>query len=329
MFVRNAWYVVALARDVDRRPVRSRLLGDAVVLYRTQSGQVVALRDRCPHRHAPLSKGVLVGDELQCRYHGFRFNGAGACTAIPGERAIPVAVAVKPFPVAEEHGLIWCWTGDPAQADTGRIPAWQWHGHPGYLSYFTDFVIEAPAELIVDNLMDLTHVHFVHRILGADLMVHDSEPMKSWEDAAGVHFRRNLKKPGAPLHIEIGGDFLAPSAVITYAVPKKEGSEDIQPGPVSQVIHCLTPQDEASTRYIALKCWNEKVQPHEIAAVHHQVDVTAAEDKEIIEAQFANQRLLPTAPETLIRADRAAVMSRRLLDKLLEQERNEAAGTAA
>ena len=329
MFVTNAWYVVALARSIDRRPVRSRLLGDAIVLYRKLNGELVALRDRCPHRHAPLSMGVLVGDDLQCRYHGFKFNCAGACIAIPGEKSVPAAAAVKAFTVLERYGLVWCWGGDAAQADPAGIPAWQWHGHPGYLSYQTDFVLDAPIGLIVDNLMDLTHVHFVHKILGADLMVHDSEPMKTWEDAAGVHFRRDLKKPGAPVYIEIGGDFLAPSAVITYAVPRMEGSDEIQPGPVSQVIHCLTPQDDSSTRYIALKCWNVKTQPHEVAAVHHQVDVTAAEDKEIIEAQFGNKQLLGPAPEVLIRADRAAVLSRRRYDKLVEEERNRAASTAA
>jgi phenylpropionate dioxygenase-like ring-hydroxylating dioxygenase large terminal subunit len=329
MFVRNAWYVVALARNVDRKPVRVRLLDDALVLYRKQNGELVALRDRCPHRHAPLSMGTLAGDELQCRYHGFKFDCSGACTAIPGEKAIPAAVSVRSFPVAERYGLVWCWAGDAARADLAKIPAWQWHGAPGYESYFAEFEIDAPVELIVDNLMDLTHVHFVHRILGADLMVHNSEPMRTWEDAAGVHFRRDLKKPGVDLYIEIAGDYLAPSAVITSAVPKKAGSDDVQPGPVSQVIHCLTPQGPGSTHYIALKCWNLKLQPHEIAAVHEQVDVTAAEDKAIIEAQFANQQLLAPAPEALIRADKAAVMSRRLYEKLLDADRSQDAATAA
>src|SRR5688572_4611347 len=101
MFVTNAWYVVALARSIDRRPVRSRLLGDAIVLYRKLNGELVALRDRCPHRHAPLSMGVLVGDDLQCRYHGFKFSCAGACIAIPGEKSVPAAAAVKAFTVLE------------------------------------------------------------------------------------------------------------------------------------------------------------------------------------------------------------------------------------
>jgi vanillate O-demethylase monooxygenase subunit len=325
MFVKNAWYVAALARDVDRQPVQSRVLGDALVLFRKQTGEPVALRDRCPHRHAPLSLGTLVGDELQCRYHGFRFDCAGVCTVIPGEKIVPAAISVESFPVVERHGFLWVWTGVAAAADPAKVPQWPWRERPEFMSYHADVMVHAPVQMIIDNLMDLTHVHFVHRILGANNLVHESEPMKTWEERDEVFFRRDLKRPDTATtggYMEIGGHYTAPTIVVTSGVPKREGSEEIQPGPVSQVLHCLTPVDERTTRYFALKSWNVFTQPHQAAAVHHQIDVTLAEDKEIIEAQFANKQTASEAePEKLIRADRAAVMARRVYQRVLEKER--------
>jgi vanillate O-demethylase monooxygenase subunit len=324
MFVKNAWYVAALARDVDRKPVQSRLLGDAVVLFRKQTGEPVALRDRCPHRHAPLSLGTLIGDDIQCRYHGFQFDCGGACTAIPGEKTIPAAISVDTFPVVERHGFVWVWMGVAAAADAAKVPQWPWGERADFMSYHADLLVHAPVQMLIDNLMDLTHVHFVHKILGANNLVHESEPMQTWEKDDEVFFRRDLKRPDTTAtgaYTEIGGRYFAPSVVVTSGVPKRVGSEDIQPGPVSQVLHCLTPVDERTTRYFAVKSWNAFTQPHQAAAVHHQIDVTLAEDKEIIEAQFASKQAAPEQQrEKLIRADRAAVMARRVYERVLERE---------
>lgn len=324
MFVRNAWYVAALSRDVDRSPQRSRLLGDTLVLYRKKTGEVVALRDRCPHRHAPLSLGTLVGDEIQCRYHGFRFDGGGICTSIPGENTVPAAMAVQKFAATERYGLVWVWTGAASHADEGRLPPWQWHDHPDFLSYHKEFTVDAPFQMVVDNLMDLTHVHFVHRLLGAANLVHESEPMKTWEERDEVLFRRDLKGPQTAkdgTYMEIRGHYFSPSIVVTASVPMREGSGELASAPMSQVLHCLSPQTADSTHYFALKCWNVLTKPHEIAAMNHQNEVTLAEDKEIIEAQYASKLADQSqAPEKLIRADRAAVMARRVYQRVLERE---------
>ena len=324
MFVRNAWYVAALSRDIDRNPVNCRLLDEALVLYRKQAGEVVALRDRCPHRHAPLSLGTLVGDEIQCRYHGFRFDCNGACTLIPGENAIPPAVSVQKFAVIEKHGFVWVWMAETSTADQARIPQWHWLENPGFMSYYANFMVDAPFQMIVDNLMDLTHVHFVHRLLGAGNLVHESEPMKTWEERDEVIFRRDLKSPQTAkdgTYVEIRGHYFSPSIVVTSGVPMREGRVEMESRPMSQVLHCLSPQAENRTRYFVLKCWNILTKPHEVTAMHHQNDVTLAEDKEIIEAQFASKLDdRSRAAEKLIRADRAAVMARRVYQRVLERE---------
>ena len=328
MFLRNSWYVAALSRDVGRKPLQKWMLGEPVVLFRTQAGEPVAMRDRCPHRQAPLSKGALLGDEIQCRYHGFQFDSGGRCTRVPGEKTVPQALRVDRFGVAEAHGFVWVWLGEQEKCDAAAIPRWPWMDKAGFLSYHTESVFQAPFQLIVDNLMDLTHVHFLHSILGAENLIHESEPMKTWEEGAHVHYRRDLKTPKSAatgIYMEISGEYIPPSCVITSGVPKREGSEEIQPGPISQVLHCLTPQTAESTRYFGVKCWNMLLKPHEIAGVQHQVDVTIEEDREMIEAQYRVARAAPPGvQEKLIRADRAAVMARRSYEKLLETQVNAA-----
>jgi vanillate O-demethylase monooxygenase subunit len=324
-FIRNRWYAAALARDIDRKPIQTWVLGEPVVLFRRQSGELAALRDRCAHRHAPLSLGTLIGDEIQCRYHGFQFDATGRCTKIPGEKAIPGTVRVQAVPVIEALGFVWIWPGEPSRVDESLLPDFPLTETPGFASYHVATLVEAPFELIVDNLMDLTHVHFVHRILGVGNLIHESEPMRTWEEGDRVLYSRDLKQArheGTDSFVQIGGTFIPPSIVITSGVPKRDGSDEIQPGPVSQVLHCLTPKTARSTNYLAVKCWNLADRPHEVAAVHHQVDVTLAEDKEIIEAQYNNRCVAASLPEErLIRADRAAVMARRVNDRILRFER--------
>ena len=73
-FVRNAWYVVAESRAIGRELSHIRLLGEPLVMYRTEAGEAVVLDDRCAHRRFPLSKSKLVGDTIQCGYHGFTYE---------------------------------------------------------------------------------------------------------------------------------------------------------------------------------------------------------------------------------------------------------------
>lgn len=331
-YIRNSWYAVALAREVGRKPVREWCLGVPIVLFRKTNGELVALQDRCPHRLAPLSLGKVVEDELQCRYHGFQFDATGRCTKIPGEKVIPSAVRVGAFPTVEFLGAIWVWPGDPERANARLLPEYPWYERPGFISRHLRMQFEAPFELIVDNLMDLTHVHFVHSILGADNLVHESEPMQVWETAGHVGYRRDLREgPFAArgIYMEITGEFIPPSVVTTASVPRRDDTNEIQGVPMSQVIHCLTPRTAASTSYLAVKSWNLLAKPHEIAAVEHQMLVTLTEDKEIIEAQYGNRTNgVNDVEEKLIRADRAAVMARRVYEKLLAREMSVAVAQA-
>ena len=113
-FLKNAWYVAAWSAELEAgRLLARRLLDEPVVLYRDSEGHAWALADRCPHRFAPLSMGQLVNGHVQCRYHGLRFEGGGACVHNP-HGPVPRAAHVRSYPLLERYSAVWIWMGDPA-----------------------------------------------------------------------------------------------------------------------------------------------------------------------------------------------------------------------
>jgi phenylpropionate dioxygenase-like ring-hydroxylating dioxygenase large terminal subunit len=158
----NCWWVAATIEEVTRMPLARRLLDRPVVLFRTESGSVIALEDRCAHRRAPLSLGKLLGDEITCPYHGFRYDGAGRCTHIPTQTHIPPALAVKRYPVCEHGPFVWIWMGEVSQADPARLPALSWPANPTGVRFGTYGVRQCSYNAVQENYMDLAHILFLH-----------------------------------------------------------------------------------------------------------------------------------------------------------------------
>ena len=119
-FIRDAWYCAGFSRELQSGALKPiTILGEPVVLYRQAGGTAAALADRCPHRFAPLSMGKVCEGEVQCAYHGLRFDAAGLCTHNPhGDGSIPKAAKVRSYPLLERHGALWIWTGEAAQAES-------------------------------------------------------------------------------------------------------------------------------------------------------------------------------------------------------------------
>jgi phenylpropionate dioxygenase-like ring-hydroxylating dioxygenase large terminal subunit len=117
MFLRNAWYVATWSKDLVDNPMARTLLGEEVVLFRGRGGAPAAIADRCPHRAAPLSRGVCIEGTLQCGYHGLRFDKSGNCIHVPGQSHIPMGASVRSYPVHERWQAVWIWMGDSEKAD--------------------------------------------------------------------------------------------------------------------------------------------------------------------------------------------------------------------
>ena len=163
MYPKNVWYVAALPGEVTEKPMSRHILGQKLVFFRTLSGRVAALEDRCPHRLLPLSMGRVVGENIQCGYHGAEFSCDGKCVLVPGQAETPEKSSIRSYPIQELYGLVWIWMGDPELASTKEpcdiysfIDEGAWGTADGYIHIACDY------QLINDNLADTTHTQFVH-----------------------------------------------------------------------------------------------------------------------------------------------------------------------
>lgn len=164
--LKNFWYACENSAAVADEPVRVRILGQDIALYRDQSGAMVALSDLCVHRGAALSKGWVEGNDVVCPYHGWRFGRDGACTLIPANRegcAIPKRARVDTYPVVEKYGWIWVFLGDLAEAERPPIPTIDVAEQDGWAEVRGEFTWNAHYTRVVENGVDIAHTPFVHR----------------------------------------------------------------------------------------------------------------------------------------------------------------------
>ena len=162
-YVKNCWYAAGWSADLSDKPVAKTLLDENIVLFRTEDGQVGALEDRCPHRFLPLSAGKMIGNGLQCGYHGLTFAKDGSCVAAPTQDSLPADACARSYPVSEQLALIWVWMGDPEKAYADEIyDLPQYHDTKWGVAHGDALEIDANYLLLCDNLCDPTHVNYVH-----------------------------------------------------------------------------------------------------------------------------------------------------------------------
>lgn len=339
-FIRNAWYVAALADELVPGQLLARtLLDEPLVFYRDDQGRVRALTDRCPHRFAPLSMGRLCdgGASVQCPYHGLRFDGTGVCVHNPhGDGVRPKAAAVKSWAVTERHGFVWFWAGAAETADTVQLPdlsdvtsAPEHATIRGYLPTACDY------RLLADNIMDLTHVDYLHPAsLGngsvSRVRAEVTEPNErsvhvAWRvrgEVAPPSFDPHLPTPGQPADQWTEATWTAPCLMRLDVGATPQGAPREQ-GVRVAALHIATPEVAGRCHYWYWSARNFAIS--EQANAHIKPIIESAfidEDKPMLEAQ---QRRLGAADfwslkPVLLASDAGAVRMRRKLDALMAQE---------
>src|SRR3546814_8885381 len=212
-FLTNAWYVAALSSEVERGAMAKRVLvGRPMVVVRSEEGVPALFEDRCPHRFAPLSMGSLCGSSIECGYHGMRFAFDGRCVENPTqpEQALPDRVHVRTYPVRERYGFMWFWAGD-GDADVGLLPHFPQYESDGYGVGIAYKHVAGSYQLLIDNLLDLSHAPFVHKgLLG------DRNTVANWDfsyDQGPRHIvdrRFFAARPAVPAWAKAYGDAFAP-----------------------------------------------------------------------------------------------------------------------
>lgn len=159
MVERDHWWPVAEASTLGAAPLPVTLLGEPLVLWRDAQGAVQAFADRCPHRGARLSLGAVVEGQLQCPYHGWRFDGQGQCRRIPALPGFvpPAGHVACRYAVAHAHGLLWVCLGQPVSATPPALPPL-----PPRRVVHGPFDVATSAPRAVENFLDTSHFAFVH-----------------------------------------------------------------------------------------------------------------------------------------------------------------------
>lgn len=232
-YVRNAWYVAAWSCDLEaEKPVAVALLGEPVVVWRAADGVVRAFEDRCVHRLAPLSLGRCEGANLRCMYHGMLFGPDGTAIEIPGQDMIPPNAKVRAYPVVDRHDWIWVWMGEPELADEALIPPAVGISDPDWVLGHGQLDYAAEARLVCDNLLDFSHLTYVHaQSFGAGPEFAQHRP-KVTPLERGVRVARWIPAPaGSPRNprdfaVEAyqSYDFLVPGVLLMWSANYPEGT---------------------------------------------------------------------------------------------------------
>jgi phenylpropionate dioxygenase-like ring-hydroxylating dioxygenase large terminal subunit len=327
-YLRNAWYMAGWESEIEGDALLSRkLLDRQMLLYRRADGEgYVMMEDRCAHRFAPLSLGRREGDRIVCGYHGLTYDRTGTCVRNPFSKQIPERAKVAVVPVSAKYGILWFWPGDASLAELGKISDFSFLSPTARRSRL---VVAANYQLITDNLMDLSHIEFVHTgtFGGAGVIFKGEHEVKPdgdaiWSNwwmpnidpppwAAGMSLQTKLDhwlnmrwNAPATMMLETG---ICPAGSVARAVP--------MPMPSERDCHILTPETELSTHYFYTSSEMQDLANVEKAYYDEDKPILEAVQRSMGDTDFWGKK------PVILSVDAGAVRVRRHLAKLMLEER--------
>ncbi len=335
VYLRNAWYQAAWVDEVGPEVCFARtILETPLVFFRGEDGKVAALLDRCPHRFAPLSKGRVSGSTLTCGYHGLAFNVNGQCVHNP-HGPVPARAQVQAFPVLERHDALWVWMGNPSAADPNALPNFSLIDETPQTAKFHGLMpTAANYQLISDNLLDLSHVAFLHPTTFGNILRNAKMSVQEREGAVTARWSATGSEPpdtspyrafvpSGLADIWAGVEWRPPAVMVINSGAVPAGAIPTEKDQI-YALHSLTPATESSTHYFYCVTRKFMTDSREITAVMKQGAEAAftSEDKPMVEAQqsrMAGGDLFAMKP-LLLSVDSAAVRARRELERLIAKE---------
>lgn len=332
-FLLNAWYVAGWSNELVQSGMLARtILGMPILMFRDDTGLASAIGDRCPHRMAPLHLGKVENGHVTCGYHGLAFGKDGSCVRNP-HGAIG-SLAVPSYVLAERDGILWLWPGEAERANPADITSF------ASLDDETHFVGrghisgDAHYELMSDNILDLSHIEFLHPALGtpsvsaAKVIVRQEDDLvvatrtmcdEILPPGLGYVYRSGERKVDRTMEVV----WRAPANLaLSVTIGQPENTEFPQTG--SQSLHFFTPQSDRSTHY-----FYSGSLPRATADIERFDKFFAAlsrafltEDKPMIDGQqsmLGEANIMDLKP-ALLPIDKAGVLARRELARLIKAE---------
>ncbi|MGI9329456.1 MAG: Rieske 2Fe-2S domain-containing protein [Gammaproteobacteria bacterium] len=324
MFI-NFWYAVEWSEKLTDTPVKARMLGHDFVVFRDSAGAAQCLSDTCVHRGGSLSGGKLVGDCVQCPYHGWQFDGTGVCQRIPslGSGAkLPARAKVDAYPTQEKYGIVFAFLGDLPEEQRPPLMEIPEYGQSGWHATRQERHSGDDYRRQVENALDPAHNEFVHPTHGFSGSREDYRvpELHMEEDQWGSGFLTKYFAP--PLKdekmksasgrsddavIEAGSLHHGPSSICTKIHPTSEVF-------IHQHVF-KTPVDELGTRTFMIQTRNFMLEAEHDDRFRERNDVVAGQDADVL-AEL-HPRLTPETNqhEFLLPSDAAVRRYREKLDE--------------
>jgi phenylpropionate dioxygenase-like ring-hydroxylating dioxygenase large terminal subunit len=324
MFI-NFWYAVEWSEKLTDAPVKARMLGHDFVVFRDSAGVAQCLSDTCVHRGGSLSGGKLIGDCVQCPYHGWQFDGHGVCQRIPSLGAnakVPARAKVDAYPTQEKYGIVFAFLGDLPADQRPPIMEIPEYGQPGWHATTQERRSGDDYRRQVENALDPAHNEFVHPTHGFSGSREDYHvpELELEEDQWSSGFLTKYFAP--PLKdekmksasgrskdavIEAGSLHHGPTSICTKIHPTAEVF-------IHQHVF-KTPVDELGTRTFLVQTRNFMLESEHDDRFRERNDVVAGQDADVLAELHP-----PLTPETnqhefLLPSDAAVLRYREKLDE--------------
>lgn len=322
--LRKFWYAIVPIGKLDDGPFPFTLLGEKIVLWKDENGDPCAIRDRCCHRTARLSKGFVDDGNIVCGYHGWTYDKTGACVRIPqmeDDHAKLNGIRIESFRCKEACGYAWVALEEPLQ-DIPEIPE---ESMPGVRRIDQFYEIWNTSSVrFLENAFDNSHFSYVHR-----------ETFGQFESPKPSRYEINEHDWGFDAQTEVPIQNPPESHVLTgttdpetirylsnnYYVPFTRRFGCSYPGGlIHTIINCATPIDDD---HIALTQWlyrNDTEEDAPAADLNAFDRKVTDEDRDILEATESDVCIdVSRKVEEHMPSDRPGLIVRKLLTNLLAQ----------
>jgi phenylpropionate dioxygenase-like ring-hydroxylating dioxygenase large terminal subunit len=316
--LRKFWYPIIPASMLKDGPKAFTLLGRDMVLWIDGAGQAVAMDDRCPHRHARLSKGWILDGQLQCGYHGWTFNGEGHCTRMPQkDDDDPARISVPRYRTAQRYGYVWAALEEPV---TG-LPDVEEDADPAFRRIYEFYEPWKCSGLrLMENSFDNAHFSFVHRNTFGKFDAPRPSKMNLYPFADGLGFTMDTVVPVKNVPLSMKALNMATPETVrnntgTWWMPFFRKLRMRYPtGLVHTIVTAATPISDHSSQIIQIAYRNDTEAEAKAADIIAFDRAVVTEDREVLESTtFDTPVDLRRRDEMHMASDQPGLLMRRQL----------------